>query len=220
MLVTRQCEIGRNTWSSSKLEAIYKDVAPPRMSNFEPLPTQPDWREQYSPFTLPGDTGILQPSFEQSANSDALDNGQNQQQQNATQSHLEPRHNFDAIQRDVQPSALAEQLDVTSGNSGNQMSTSRRDDSLISTESRPPQPFGTLGNPTSTGSSQPGTSVNDDNGHLELKEEEDELDDDEMIDAEDGAMPPQTAAERRAERRKMKRFRYNLQNPLLHIQRY
>jgi hypothetical protein len=52
-------------------------------------------------------------------------------------------------------------------------------------------------------------------GQNEVKEEDDEEDDDddEMIDAEErvgGAdgRPPQTDAERRAERRKMKRFRY------------
>lgn len=40
------------------------------------------------------------------------------------------------------------------------------------------------------------------------EEDDDDEDDDEMLDAEDGASgTPQTAAERRAERRKMKRFR-------------
>lgn len=49
-----------------------------------------------------------------------------------------------------------------------------------------------------------------DNEQIDFKEEDlddDDDDDDDMLDVEDGSNP-QTAAERRAERRKMKRFRY------------
>jgi hypothetical protein len=206
MLVTRQCEIGRNTWSSSKLEAVYKDVAPPRMSNFEALSTQPDWREQYSPFALSGENGILQPPFEQSTNSDVPDNDQNQQQ-DAARSHLETRHNFDTIQQDPQPSTLTEHLEVISADSDNQINNPIRDGSLVSSSLS----LSTLANQTSSAPPQPATLANDEGAdrHLELKDEDDELDDDEMLDAEDGTAAPQTAAERRAERRKMKRFRYN-----------
>ena len=212
MLVTRQCEIGRKTWSSSKLEAVYKDVASPRMSNFEALSTQPDWREQYSPFPLSGENAILQPQFEQSSSSDGPNNDQNQQQ-GAVRSHLEPQHSLDTIQSDPQPSALTEHLEVAPSDSDNQINTSIRDDSLVPIESRSLS-LGALGttqlNPTSSAPPQQATLANDEGvgGHLDLKDEDDELDDDEMLDAEDGATAPQTAAERRAERRKMKRFRY------------
>jgi hypothetical protein len=212
MLVTRQCEIGRNTWSSSKLEAIYKDVASPRMSNFEALSTQPDWREQYSPFPLSGENAILHPQFGQPTSSDGPNNDQNQQQGSA-RSHLEPQHRLDAIQSDSQPSVLTEQLEVVPSDSENQINASIRDDPLGSTESRSLS-LGALGtpqlNPASSAPPQQATLANDDVGsHLELKDEDDELDDDEMLDAEDGSAVPQTAAERRAERRKMKRFRYH-----------
>lgn len=213
MLVTRQCEIGRNTWSSSKLEAIYKDVASPRMSNFEALSTQPDWREQYSPFPLSGENGILQPPFEQSASSEASTSDQSQQQ-GAARSHLEHQHSADTIGHDSQSSALSEQLEAAPVDSDSQINNSVRDDSLVSTESRSLS-LNALGtsqlNAASSAPPQQATLSNDEGAgsHLELKDEDDELDDDEMLDAEDGGAAPLTAAERRAERRKMKRFRYN-----------
>jgi hypothetical protein len=211
MLVTRQCEIGRNTWSSSKLGAIYKDVASPRMSNFEPLSTQPDWREQYSPLPLSGENAILQPHFEQQTSSDVPDNRQGQGQ-GGGRPRLEHQHSLGPVQQDQQPSALTEHLDVAPVDPGNQINDRIQDGSLGSTESRTLS-VGPLGstqvNPMSSAPPQQGTLANDEgiDGHLELKDEDDELEDDEMLDAEDGTGAPQTAAERRAERRKMKRFR-------------
>lgn len=209
MLVTRQCEIGRNTWSPSKLKAVYRDVAPPRMSNFEALATQPDWREQYSPFTLSGESGVLQPSFEQSNSADVGGHDRGQQQ-SATQSHLEPQQNFDAVQQDTQPSTLNEHLEVTSVGSDGQINNQIHDGSLVSAESRSLS-LGSLANPASNAPQQTSMVANDEGAvsQLDLKDEDDDLDDDEMLDAEDGAIAPQTAAERRAERRKMKRFRYS-----------
>jgi len=86
-----------------------------------------------------------------------------------------------------------------------------RDDSLVSSESTA-QSLGS--NPLSSASSAPTQQVtianeDDGDGVTEVKDEEDEEDDDDdMLDAEEGGSSvPQTAAERRAERRKMKRFR-------------
>lgn len=53
-------------------------------------------------------------------------------------------------------------------------------------------------------SSDAADSLND----VKDEDEDDEIDDDEMLEPEEGGAP-QTAAERRAERRKMKRFRYD-----------
>src|ERR1700712_4893583 len=99
MLVARQCDTGRNTWSSSKLEAIYPNTASPRMSNFEPLSTQPDWREQYSGFPISGDNGLLQTSFEQSTSSNVTDNAQEQHQVSARPA-LEHRHSLGPLRQD------------------------------------------------------------------------------------------------------------------------
>jgi hypothetical protein len=210
MLVTRQCDTGRNTWSSSKLEAIYHSAASPRMSNFEPLSTQPDWREQYSPFPLPGENELLQPSFEQSATSNVADNNQ-AQQSSRVRPALEHRHSLGPLRQEPQPAPIIERPDSAPGDCGNQVNNPTRDDSLVSTESTA---LSLGSNPLSSASSAPvqqGTLANNEgeNTNVELKEEEDEDDDDDdMLDVEEGSAP-QTAAERRAERRKMKRFRYD-----------
>lgn len=212
MLVTRSFDTGRNTWSSSKLEALYQNVASPRMSNFEPLPAQPDWREQYSSFPLPGDNGLLQPSFEQSTSSNIPDNSQSQHP-GGERPALEQRHSLRPLRQETQPSPIVERPDSAPGDCSHPVNQTR-DDSLVSTESTALS-LGSLGsNPLSSASSAPvqqGTLANNESGGVEgdVKDEDDDLDDDDdMIDAEveEGA-PPQTAAERRAERRKMKRFR-------------
>ena len=211
MLVTRQCDTGRNTWSSNKLEAIYHSAASPRMSNFEPLSTQPDWREQYSPFPLPGGNGLLQPPFEQSATSNLTDNNQ-AQLQSRVRPPLEHRHSLGPLKQEPQPAPNLERSDSAPGDCGNQINNPTRDDSLVSTESTAISLGSLESNPLSSASSAPvqqGALANNEgqNVKTEVKEEEDDDDDDDdMLDIEEGSAP-QTAAERRAERRKMKRFR-------------
>jgi len=212
MLVTRVCDIGRKTWSSSKLEAIYHNAASPRMSNFEPLPTQPDWREQYSGFPLPGGNGLLQPRFEQITSSNVGDNSQDQHQSGA-RPQLEHRHSLGPLRQEGQPAPSIKRPDSALGDCSYKVNNPTRDDSLVSTESTAIS-LGSLGsNPLSSASStltQQGTLSNNDGGgnEADVKDEDELEDDDEMLDPEpeEGAAP-QTAAERRAERRKMKRFR-------------
>lgn len=212
MLVTRQCDTGRNTWSSSKLEAIYRNAASPRMSNFEPLTTQPDWREQYSAFPIPGQNGLLQPPFDHTANSNGSENNQ-AQQQSSSRPTLEHRHSLGPLRQDAPPASTVERPESAPGDSDHPANPTRND-SLVSTESTEIS-LGSLGsNPLSSASSAPtqqATLANNAGADApeEIKDEEEEEEDDEMIDAEEGA-PPQTAAERRAERRKMKRFRYDI----------
>ena len=213
MLVTRQCDTGRNTWSS-KLTAIYRSSASPRMSNFEPLSTQLDWREQYSSYPLEGENSLLQASFEQSANSNVSDNSL-AQEQSRVRTPLEHRHSLELLRQEPQPVPIIERPEsAPPGDCGNQTGNATRDDSLVSTESTALS-LGSLGsNPLSSASSGPaqqGTIASNEGetSNVELKEEEDEDDDDDdMLDIEEGGAP-QTAAERRAERRKMKRFRYD-----------
>jgi hypothetical protein len=184
------------------------------MSNFEPLSTQPDWREQYSPYPLEGENGLLQASFEQSSNSNVSDNSQAQQQSRA-RPPLEHRHSLGLLRQEPQPVPIIERPDsAPPGDCGNQTSNATRDDSLVSTESTALS-LGSIGsNPLSSASSAPaqqGTIAKneEENINVEFKEEEDEDDDDDdMLDIDEGGAP-QTAAERRAERRKMKRFRYD-----------
>lgn len=208
MLVTRHAvDTGRNTWSSSKLDALY-NAASPRMSNFEPLSTQPDWREQYSAFPLSGDNGLLQQSFDQTTNPNVSDSTQ---EQNGSRQALEHRHSLGPLRQE--PESIIERPDSAPGDFEKTATGPTRDDSLVSVESAALS-LGSVGsNPLSSASSAPvqqGTLANETGGvEGEVKDEDDELEDDEeMIDGEleEGAAP-QTAAERRAERRKMKRFR-------------
>ena len=209
MLVTRVCDPGRNTWSSSKLEAIYANAASPRMSNFDPLSTQPDWRQEYSGFPLPGDNGLLQPPFEQPVSSNAAETAQDQHQSGA-RPHLEHRHSLGPLRQDGQPAPIVERPD-SAPSELHQGNNPTGEDSLISPESTSISLGSNPLNSASSAPTQQGTLANNDvlGNEADIKDEEDELeDDDDMLDAEpeEGA-PPQTAAERRAERRKMKRFR-------------
>jgi hypothetical protein len=183
------------------------------MSNFEPLPPQPDWREeQYSPFPLPGEAGILQP-FEQATNSNTSDN---HNQQSSARPQLEHRHSLGPLRQEAQPPSIIERPDSAPVDGSTQVNNSVRDESLVSSESTVLS-LGSLSNPLSSASSAPtqaNTLANNEEGdsQIEMKEEEDdddEIDDDDMADVEEvgGSSVTQTAAERRAERRKMKRFR-------------
>lgn len=210
MLVTRQFDTGRNTWSSSKLGSA--NFASPRMANFEALPPQPDWREQYSSYQLPGENGIVHQNYEHSASS-STNNGQPQPIARPT---LEHRHTLGPLRPEGPPTPIIERRDSAPGDCGQPAANRIRDEPMVSPESAP---LSLGSNPLSSASSAPqqqqqvaGELANEDGGALlSPKDEEDDDvdDDDDMLDAEDGASStPQTAAERRAERRKMKRFRY------------
>lgn len=181
------------------------------MSNFEPLPPQPDWREQYSTFPLPGENGLLQPSFDQTAASNSSENSQ-ATPQNTSRPPLEHRHSLGPLRPEGAPTPVIERPESAPGDNG-QSTNPARNNSLVSTESTSLSLGSLVSNPLSSASSAPtqqAALTNNDGVDAagEVKDEDDDDDDDdEMLDAEEGA-PPQTAAERRAERRKMKRFRY------------
>jgi hypothetical protein len=147
MLVARQCDTGRNTWSSSKLEAIYPNTASPRMSNFEPLTTQPDWREQYSGFSLPGDNGLLPPTFEPNPSSNVSDNNQEQHQVSARPA-LEHRHSLGPLRQDGLAPPIIERPDSAPADGTHQLSNPTRDGSLVSSDSAALS-LGSLSNPLS-----------------------------------------------------------------------
>ena len=220
MLVTRPCDTGRNTWSSRKFEDVFHNAASPRMSNLEGLSTQSDWREQYPSFPLNGENGLF-PSYEQATSSDATQ-GSQAQQQSSTRPPLGHRHSMLPLRQDAQPVTKPERRDSAPGDCGIQMDESARDGSLAPTE--PALSLDSLGSnrlsSVSTAPSQHSMLGNIEGGDMQgdIKDEDDdeELDDDDMLDADDGGVP-QTAAERRAERRKMKRFRYGLSLRALQI---
>lgn len=213
MLVTRQCETGRNTWSSSKLGSVFQNPGSPRMSNFEALPPQPDWREQYSAYPVSGQNGLLHQNFEQSTSSNLADSTPTQEQSSARPT-LEHRHTLGPIGQEPESAPVIERPDSAPGDCGQTGANAIRDESQVSTESASISMGSIASNPLSSASSAPaqqGPLVNEDRDILlEPKEEDDDYDDDDdMLDAEDvpASGTPQTAAERRAERRKMKRFR-------------
>lgn len=214
MLVTRRCDIGRNTWSSSKLETIFPNAVSPRMSNFEPLPTQPNWRGQYSPFSLSGDGGLPQPSFEQ-ASSPAVTGSNQNQEHSSKRPHLKHRHSLGPLKQDHRPPPIIERPDSAPLDAYKQGNNSLHDNALVLIESKALSLGSIESNARNSAPIAPQQEIladdNEGDALIEFKDEEDEEDyDDEMLDTEEGGDGgvPQTAAERRAERRKMKRFRY------------
>ncbi len=234
MLVTRQSAPEQNHWSmSSKFETtLHKSADSLRMSNnFDaPLSTQSDWPGQYS-FLPPGDSGIFSQSYDHVSSTDNTDSQaqprsaatpNNPQDSEAPKSEpssigspLGHHRNLDplGLRQPKQPSPIPEQPENQAEQYAQKAAESVHEDSLASTET----PGISLGsNPLTSASSAsqaPGAtpSQTGNEGQAAVKEEDDEvLDDEEMIEGDgDGDVPPQpqTAAERTAQRRKMKRFR-------------
>lgn len=181
------------------------------MSTFESLQTQQDWREQYSSFSPPAESGLLQPNFGHAASSNDSNSHPNELQDGA-RPPLEQRQNLGSLelQQDA-PAVLTEDRPGSApGDYEHSLDHSIRDDSHVSTDSTA---LSLASNPLSSVSSapmHPGTDSSNgeeatSHSHVKVEEEDDE-EVDEILEADEGL--PQTAAERRAERRKMKRFRY------------
>ncbi|OTA94870.1 hypothetical protein M434DRAFT_10388 [Hypoxylon sp. CO27-5] len=227
MLVTRHLDTEQNHWSS-KFETTFHKPTSPRMSSYDGhLSTQPDWPGQYS-FLPPGESNIFAQPFEQvsgsssnnditsqqrpsSAHNSALDNT-NQATQSSLNSPMSHHRILDplGLRQPKAESPAPEQHDVQ-GASYAIKAESAHEESLASTN---PQglPLGpsALGSASSAGQGQEATSGLTGNEETALgKDEDDEvLEDDEMVEGEgETTTQPQTAAERTAARRKMKRFR-------------
>lgn len=192
------------------------------MSNNFDAVTQSDWQGQYS-LIPPGDANIFPGPYHHVASSNENAEAQAQPRSVSTPSETsKPRggsplnHRLDplGLRQPRQPSPVQEQL----GNKEEQYLQKTADlvheEPLPSTET----PGMSLGlNPISSVSSAGQTSDNT-RSYSEnavpnaVKDGEQEVaDDEEMMEAEaerDGQPQPQTAAERTAQRRKMKRFRY------------
>lgn len=125
--------------------------------------------------------------------------------------NLEHEHSHTPVTQETQSSSTIERSDAAPENRG-RSSIHSREDFLVSPNSTRLSLGSIPRSSTSSGpTQQPAVLINNGSPEVEgdVKDEDEDLDDDEeMIDAEaeEGA-PTQTAAERRAERRKMKRFR-------------
>lgn len=233
MLLTRLPETEQSPWSR-KLETAFHKSTGLRMSSYDgSLSTQPDWQGHYS-FLPPGESNIFGQPFEQVANSNNDNETTSQQRPSSIQnSNLDTRGQTSSSalnsptnrQRVLDPLGLrqpkaepaSQDQPSVSGNSYTIKTEAVQEESLASTETVQLTIETNL--PISVPSANQDPRASLDVGANEEtvlgKEEDDEVvDDDDMIegdgegDGEDETpSQPQTAAERTAARRKMKRFR-------------
>lgn len=224
MLVSRLSDTEQSNWSYTKFETTYqKPTSSPRMSNHfdTPLSTPSDWQGQYS-YLPPGESSIFSQPFE-SANDGAeasrarpASNGTaceradlSSKKSNASDQKraLDPL----GIRSAKPPTPVAEHPEPQHSDPiAPKTEDSGPDESLGSVEAPTlPMPPKALHAVRSAGQLQGSQSLPPIN--VERKEEEDELLEDEDMrgagEAADDNVQPQTAAERIAQRRKMKRFR-------------
>jgi hypothetical protein len=201
-------------------------------NNYEPpLSTQSDWQGQYA-FLPPGDNSIFSQSYDHVASSTETRESQAQPRSATTSTNpldienmksetvslgspLSHRRSLDplGLRQPKAVSPIPEQPETQGEQYVQKPAESVPDESLASTET-PGISVGSnpLSSVSSTGQGSEIPSAHQENdGQVAVKDEEDDiLDDEEMLEADgDGEAPaqPQTAAERTAQRRKMKRFR-------------
>ncbi|KAL1882669.1 hypothetical protein VTK73DRAFT_1581 [Phialemonium thermophilum] len=237
MLVTRQCETEQNHWSITKLETIFqKSSDSPRMSNhFEtPLSTQSDWQGQYA-FLPPGDSSIFSQTYDHVTNpSDNVDPPQQSRSGTVSNdtlaidsskaegaslsSSLANRRSLDplGLRQPKQEPQLQDHSEPRGDHYSQKPAESVHGETLGSTDntglslganslSSVSSATQALNNPAT----QPGGELPSNvKGEEEIPEDEDMVEGEGDADGDgSGAPQPQTAAERTAQRRKMKRFR-------------
>lgn len=179
------------------------------MSNLEPLTTQPDWRDAYSQY-LPSTETVLSPPFEQPITSHPVD-APITNQLFAPRPPLSHRHSLAQVE-DRQESFSnppAERPDSAPPINGLRQDGFR----LPEPANLPELPANLKSSPTLEVKTEVSGPPVETLGQSDVKgdDDDDDDDDDDMLDGEEGVggegRPPQTEAERRAERRKMKRFR-------------
>lgn len=222
MLVTRHTATEQSPWSISKFETAFRKSAEKlRMSNNFDTVTQSDWQGQYS-FLPPGDNTIFSQPYEHVTNSTESAGSQAQPRTVAAPSEAPKQessplgHRLDplGLRQPKQPSPIPEQPEIQGEHYPPKTTDLAHEESATSTET----PGMSLGsNPLSSVSSagqgsETGPSHSGNEGQTAVKEEDEEvIEDEEMIEGEvdgEAQTQPQTAAERTAQRRKMKRFRY------------
>jgi hypothetical protein len=193
------------------------------MSNNFDAVTQSDWQGQYS-FLPPGDGTIFSQPYEHVTSSAENAETHSRPRTVAGSGELPKRessplsHRLDplGLRKPKQPSPIPEQPETQGDQYAPKAAESAHEESLVSTEtqsislgSNPLSSVSSAGQGSETATSQPGND-----GQAAVKDEDEEvvLEDEEMIEAEaegegEAQPQPQTAAERTAQRRKMKRFR-------------
>ncbi|KAK4155944.1 hypothetical protein C8A00DRAFT_13065 [Chaetomidium leptoderma] len=221
MLVTRHTATEQSPWSISKFEnAFHKSAERLRMSNNFDTVTQSDWQGQYS-FLPPSDNTIFSQQYEHVTSSSENADSQARPRTVAAPSEAPKTetsplgHRLDplGLRQPKQPSPIPEQPENQADQYPPKVAELTHEESSTSTET----PALSLGsNPLSSVSSagqgsETAPSHSGNEGQAIVKEEDEEVvDDDEMIEGEaegEAQGQPQTAAERTAQRRKMKRFR-------------
>lgn len=228
MLVSRLSDTEQSQWSYTKFETTYqKPTGSPRMSNqFDtPLSTQSDWQGQYS-YLPPSETNIFSQPFEPS-NDGAAETSRQQSATNGTTSGPADVNSKGSVSSPVDQKKALDPLGIRSAKPPTpttENSETQHSDPFAHkpTESAPEESLGAANVPSlsmpanalhtvsSTGQPQDAPTMPPTN--VEAKEDEDEiLEDEEMggagVEGAEGNPQPQTAAERTAQRRKMKRFR-------------
>ncbi|KAL2257986.1 hypothetical protein VTK26DRAFT_8879 [Humicola hyalothermophila] len=227
MLVTRHAATEPNPWSKSKFDtAFHKSTEGLRMSNNFDTVTQSDWQGQYS-FLPPGENTIFPQSYEHVTNSNSENSETQAQPRSATapnitleveapkaaeNSPLGNRLDPLGLRRPKQPSPIPEQPENLGEQYAQKAAETAQEGSLAPAETSGMSPGSNpLNSMSSTGQGTEAIQSHAGNeDQINVKEEDEVAEDEDMIEgeAEGESQPqPQTAAERTAQRRKMKRFR-------------
>ncbi|KAI1129486.1 hypothetical protein F5Y10DRAFT_152498 [Nemania abortiva] len=235
MLATRRFESEQSHWSSKLKTAFHKPTSS-RMSSYDgSLSTQPDWQGHYS-FLPPVESNIFGQPFEQASSSSNDNDVASQQRSSSAQNHNSDAHgqpssgtlssptNHHRVPdplglRQPKNEPTSQEQPSIPGISYAIKTESTHEDSLSVPESSQPtvEPNPSISVPSAEQNIHASFSVGGNVEVLAGKEEDDEvLDDDDMIEGDgdvegegedEAPSQPQTAAERTAARRKMKRFR-------------
>ncbi|KAI1117241.1 hypothetical protein F5Y14DRAFT_376206 [Nemania sp. NC0429] len=236
MLATRRFETEDSHWSSKFKTDLHKANIT-RMSSYDgSLSTQPDWQGHYS-FLPPVESNIFGQSFEQASSSSNDNDVASQQRSSASQSANLETHGQTSSSTLSSPTHTHRAIDPLGLRQHNSEAVSQEQTSIaaaaayaIKTEAAHEESLASAkatqaridsNSPITVPSTEqvphPSLGVSDNLETIVGKEEDEEVvEDDDMIEGEgdvegegeeDTPSQPQTAAERTAARRKMKRFR-------------
>ncbi|KAH6892258.1 hypothetical protein B0T10DRAFT_291204 [Thelonectria olida] len=200
MLVTRQCDTDHSHWPFSKYDPSRKPPSPPRMSNpyDAALPVPSEWQGQHQ---YPPTSGhVYHPQSTPSAPNSAETSA------NALGIHVKERTSSPQIHR--LPSAVTNLPEARDGNSNLKIAGLVQDNPRGAVDAAGRPVGGTSLSPGLSNGRESRTSPNPtglEKTPSAKSDEEDDFDEDDMLDGEGDHS--QTAAERTAARRKMKRFR-------------
>ena len=220
MIITRHLDTEQSNWSYSKLGTPFHKppASPPRMSNHidTPFSTQPDWQGQYS-YLPPGDSNIFSQHFEQSNDSSEAppprSTGSGGGPLDMKEPHSPLRHRLDplGLRQAKQPSPIPDRPDASGEAYAAKAAESVQAESLVSTDaSTLSMASNSLSSVSSAGQAPeiPASHARNEGDAPKQEDEDEVVDDEDMVDGEgEASSQPQSAAERTAQRRKMKRFR-------------